>query len=136
MMSVLDDLKDYSYALYEKRAIEQQIERMGTTGAPSGLRPVAGGQPHTNNTAAAANQCIDGLEAVLERKRAELSEKIMRGERALDMIQYPRARVVMRQFYILRQSDARIADGLLLSKKTVQRIRVATERELDAMESG
>ena len=134
-MSALDDLKEYCYALQEKRAIEQQIERIGGTGAPTGIRPMGDGAPRTNDHAAATRQQQDGLEALLERKMAELEQKVMKGERALDLIDYARARVIMRQFYVLRKSDACIADDLLISKKTVQRIRVAAERDLEAIES-
>lgn len=134
-MSALDDLKEYCYALQELRAIEQQIERIGISGAPVGIRPIGGGAPGTNDHAAAVLQQQDGLEAILEKKRVELEEKVMRGERALEMVTYPRARVILRRFYVLGCSDARIAEELGICKKTVQRVRVAAERELDLAES-
>lgn len=132
-MTALDDLKAYSYALQEKRAIERQIERMSFTGAPPGLHGLGDGSPETNDRTASALQQLEGLEALLARKLQELGDKVVKGERALDMIGYSRARVIMRQYYVLGDSDEKIADDLFIGRTTVWRIRTATERELDGI---
>lgn len=134
-MTALDDLKEYSYALQEKRSIERQIERMNFTGAPPGLHGLGDGSPGTNDKTASALQQLEGLEALLARKLQELSDKAIRGERALDMIEYAKARVIMRQYYVLMDSDEKIARELDMGRTTVQRIRKATEADLEMIET-
>ena len=138
-MTALDDLKAYSYALQEKRAIERQIERMSIPAAPlggsGGIHPGGGGTRGTNDKLASALQQLEGLEERLARKLQELSDKAIRGERALDMIGYAKARVIMRQYYVLMDSDEKIARELDMGRTTVQRIRKATEADLDMIET-
>ena len=133
-MTALDDLKAYSYALQEKRAIERQIERMSFTGAPPGLHGLGDGSSGTNDRTASALQQLEGLEALLARTLQELGDKVIRGERALDMIGYAKARVIMRQYYVLMDSDEKIARELDMSKTSVQRVRKATEKDLSVIE--
>ena len=132
-MSALADIKEYGMALHEKRAIEHQLENLGITGAPSGLHGMGQGLPGTNDRTAAAMQRMDGLEAMLAEKLEALKLKVIRGERALEMIGYAKARVIMRSYYVLGMSDGRIAEEMQISRTTVQRIRQATELDLDAM---
>ncbi len=132
-MTALDDLRDYAAALKEKRAIERQMERMGITGAPKPLHGIAGGEPGTNDRTAAAIQALDGLEARLMGIIEELVEKAKRGEDALRLISYDRARIVMRYAYVMEMNDAQIARELQISRGSVQRIRQATERELEGI---
>lgn len=133
-MTALDDLKAYSYALQEKRAIERQIERMSIPAAPlggsGGIHPGGSGTRGTNDKVALALQQLEGLEALLARKLQELGDKAIRGERALDMIEYAKARVIMRQYYVLMDSDEKIARELDMGRATVRRIRQATEHDL------
>lgn len=134
-MTALDDLKAYSYALQEKRAIERQIERMSIPAAPlggsGGIHPGGSGTRGTNDKVASALQQLEGLEERLARKLQELDDKAIRGERALDMIGYDMARVIMRRSYMLGDSDEKIAGDLGIGRTTAWRIRTATERELD-----
>lgn len=132
-MSALTDLKEYGLALREKEIMEQQMERLGITGAPSGARGVSNRPPGTNDRTAAAMQQLDGLEALLKQQYEEVQRKALAGERALAMIRSSKARVVMRSYYVLRMSDDRIAEMLKLGKTTVWRIRTATESDLDRM---
>lgn len=106
-MTALEDLKNYGYALQEKRAIERQIERMTPTGAPPGLHGISGGMPATNDRIASALQQLEGLEDVLVQKVQELSKKAIKGEKALEMIAYPKARTIMRRYYMLGEKMRR-----------------------------
>lgn len=136
-MTALDDLKAYAAALQEKRALERQMERMGITGAPAGIRGgLRTSAPSTNDRASAALQALDGLEQTLSAVLLALGEKARRGEAALNLIDYGDARTIMRCYYVLRMSDREIAAETFLSRSAVQRIRAATERDLDAQETG
>ena len=132
-MSALNDLREYAIAMHEHIAIARQLTQIRLTGAPSGLKAVGGGSRGTNDQTTADIQRLDGLEARLDRKLQELQEKSVAGERALELIAYPKARYVMRCFYVLSMSDADIAEELLISRSTVYRMRKATEADLDGM---
>lgn len=131
-MSALTDLKDYAATMAEIRAIEKMLERMTPTGAPSGLRAI-GTERGTNDPTSAALQKSDGVEKILKAKKEELAIRAKRGEQALGLIEDQRARFVLRSYYMLGMSDARIADKLYRSRSDVQRIRKAAEAWLDTV---
>ena len=132
-MSALTDLRDYAATMAEIKAIEKQLDRITPTGAPSGLRAI-GSSRGTNDPTSAALQRIEGMETMLQKKREELFRRAQRGERAIELFDDPKARFVMRGYYLLGMSDAQLADMLYRSRSDVQRIRKAAEAWLDTME--
>lgn len=131
-MSALTDLKDYAATMAEIRAIEEQMDSIMPTGAPSGLRAIGTGRG-TNDKTAAALQRIEGMEALLKQKREGLLLCAERGERAIELFDDPKARVIMRGYYMLGMSDAKIAEMLYRSRSDVQRIRKDAEAWLDTI---
>lgn len=132
-MSALTDLQAYATVCREIKAIEGQLERLLPTGEPSGIRAI-GGHRGTNDPTAAAMQRADGIEGVLRAKREGLYQQAKRGERALELLADPRERYVMRSYYMLGMSDARIAEGMYRSRSDVQRIRKRAEAVLDGID--
>lgn len=144
-MTVRDLLNQCRTALTEITAIERQIDRLMTTGAPSsgaggGIRreKVKGGDDEyvtvrgTNNPKAAREQAIDGCEAVLERKKRQLSEMLFEMEELLGLLGDGQARTIIRYYYGVGWTDERIAEEMEISRETVTRQR---NKAIDYMEA-
>lgn len=135
-MTVREMLNNCRNALVEIAAIERQIDRLMSTGAPSsgsagGIRreKVKGRDEYTaaaagtNHPEAAREQAVDGYIAMLERKKEQLEGLLNDVERVLDELADGRARAVLRLYYGVGWSDAQIAEEMDTERQVVQRWR-------------
>lgn len=141
-MTVRELLDQCRTALTEITAIERQIDRLMSTGAPSdgsggGIRrekvkkkskeapeeyvSIRG----TNNPEAARSQAVDGCEAVLKQKQQRLNEMMAEMERIIEKLSDGKARTIIRYYYGVGWSDERIADELETSREVITRRRNA-----------
>lgn len=143
-MKARDILMQCRTALSEITAIEHQIDRLMTTGAPSG----GGGGPRrekikgtdeyvlvggaTNNPEAARAQAVDGCEAVLEQKKQKLADLLQQMENLLDMLADGGARTVLRYYYGVGWTDEKIAEELETSREVITRQRNAAVNYLES----
>ena len=143
-MTVRELLNQCRTAVIEVAAIERQIERLMSTGAPSdgthGTRreKVPGRDEYvavggTNNPEAAREQAVDGCVAVLEGKKRQLEEMLLEMEMAIGRLKDGRARTVLRLYYGVGWSDERIAEELDTARQVVQKWRNAAVDYLDAV---
>lgn len=116
--------------ILEINDIQRQLLRAMPTGAPSGVKAQQyksepGG---TNDPHSACMQLCDGLEQRLETKRLEWEETRQHAWRiikwAVDILT-PRDMVILDHYYILGQTDEKIAGSQGLTRETVNRIRNA-----------
>ena len=135
-MTVRELLCQCRTALTEITAIERQIDRLMTTGAPSdgssgGIRreKVKGGDGEytvvsgTNNPDAARAQAVDGCEELLKAKRDYLAELLIDMERILGRLSDGKARTILRYYYGIGWSDEKIAEELETSREVITRQR-------------
>lgn len=123
-MTEQERLQDYREKVLTIRALEEALARCGGSGAPKGLRAVPlTALPGTNDPAAAANQLADGLTAMAERHRAELTEMWPAVRTALSGVPDARTYMVLHQYYVLGRTVEDIAETAYLSPRTVARLK-------------
>lgn len=143
-MKVRELLEQCRTALTEITAIERQIDRFMTTGAPSG----GGGGPRrekikgsneyvvvgggTNNPEAARMQAAEGCEAMLQQKKQALSELFTIMETLLELLSDGNARTILRYYYGVGWTDEKIADELETSREVITRQRNAAVNYLES----
>lgn len=146
-MTAREILKRCRTALAEIGAIERQIDRLMTTGAPRGnssgkprREKVKGGggeyvvvASRTNNPEAARDQAVDGCEATLREKKRILEKLLGEMERMLEQLDDGNARAILRYYYAVGWSDEEIADELHMARQTVTNKRNAAVDYLDAV---
>ena len=142
-MTAREILMQCRTALTEITAIERQIDRLMTTGAPSGggggLRreKIKGSDEYvisasrTNNADAAQAQAVDGFEAVLEAKKRQLDELLVKMEKLLELLDDGNARAVLRYYYGVGWADEKIAIEMGMARQTITNKRNAAVDYLD-----
>lgn len=143
-MTVRELLNQCRTALTEITAIEHQIDRLMSTGAPSGgggggvqREKVKGKDEYilvgrSNNPEAARAQAVDGYLAVLEHKKQCLEKLLDEMEHVLEALSDGKARAVLRLYYGVGWSDERIAEEMETSREAINRQRNAAINYLDA----
>lgn len=144
-LTVREMLGQCRTALTEITAIERQIDRLMSTGAPSdgssgGIRreKVKGGDGEyvavsgTNNPEAARSQAVDGCEELLKKRKDALLDMLLEMEKLLELLKDGNARAILRYYYGIGWSDERIAEELETSREVITRQRNAAVDWLDA----
>ncbi|MBQ8556284.1 MAG: hypothetical protein IJ438_10500 [Clostridia bacterium] len=118
-------LTTYRSALLELEEIEAQLSRIGTDGRPAGLRGGTAGMrlPGTNHPAAAAWQTADGLEKMVEHKRAELTALSAQLGEVMGSIGNARTFMIVQHYYLMAETDETIGQLLHLSTSRINQLR-------------
>ena len=131
-MTDAEVLTAYRMAVLERLAIERQMDMVTPYGEPWGVNAqrydsIGRG---TNDTVAAALQKADGYAELLREKRRELAAIEGRFEQIMSRVQDGPARVILRRYYGLGDSDAVIAEDLGMSREWVSKQRSRTLKEI------
>jgi len=124
-LSPVEVLENYRSAMFEREAIERQIERIHLEGGPTELHGIGNGGRGTNDPTAAAVQRWDGLE---ERLTAQVVTLIGLAERfwqIVDGLETGKERTIIVEYYANGKSDQQIADMLEKDRRTAFRVRHA-----------
>lgn len=134
-MTDFETLQTYRELVLELQELEEQLRLCGTNGGPRGyaaFRPDT--LPGTNDPAAAALQLADGLESMAARKRAELARLAPEISRITGKITQVKMFTVIHQYYVLARCTADIADFLLITPRSVNRLKHQFQQELERAE--
>ncbi len=128
-------LKQYRDTLQELQVMEHQLEMSGTTGRPAGATGYCFDSLHrsTNDSTAAALQEQEGIEAAVNVLRQTMAAMQPRFDGLMRMARNYRDRCILRQYYLLCQTDAQIAEALCISTRHANRLRAQLLRHLDNM---
>lgn len=118
-------LKTFRDLRKELLVMEQQLERCGVTGRPSGLRTHGyDNMPRgTNDATAAAIQLQEGLEQMVNQQREQISSMEPHFLQLVKRARNFRDRCILNQYYYLGVSDTDLAEPLCLSVRHVNRLR-------------
>lgn len=118
-------LTTYRAKVLELEELRYQIERTGTDGRPGGCRSMQTDSigRGTNAPGAAANQLAEGLEALAERKEAELQKLYVPLEKLLGEITDIRTYLIVQHYYVYGRTDEQIAQIMSLSRTRANQIR-------------
>lgn len=123
-MTNTEMLQAYRAAVLYLDELTMQLERMGSNGAPQGVRSLQlDGLRGTNDPAAAALQAAEGMEAMIRQKRDELAELSAGVWPLLGRIGDYRTYMVIQRYYLQGHSDSDIARNLCISRTRVNQIR-------------
>lgn len=123
-MTTKELLETYRETLLELDELEKQLARVGSDGHPAGYKATRPGQiPGTNDPAAAAAQLADGLEALAQRKREELTRLSEPIYALLSTITNHRVFMVVQRYYMMAETDASISAVMNISRGRVNQIR-------------
>lgn len=119
-------LNEYRNQVLLLLALEQDLERIGVTGAPTGVKTQHFSEVsrNTNDPIAAANQAWDGL---LQRRNA-LMAALSDGRkqavlRIINAAKDSRTLMVLVLYYLHGLTDQQIADQILISREQVNKRR-------------
>lgn len=121
-------LTDYRLIVMEIETLERQSKFLNKyIGGPRPVRsPQITGMPRgTNNPEAAMLQHIEENDPLLhiEELSKELNEMVMEFEFIVNQITDRRLFIIVRNYYALGWTDEKIAEGMDLSRQSVQKIR-------------
>ena len=117
-------LTNYRAAVIELEELRHQLKKVGTDGRPAGVRSMQSDSIRgTNAPAAAAMQLADGLEEMLHRKEAELTELTGQVDSLLRSIRDFRTYMVIYHYYVLARTDEQVAHTISMSKSRVHQLR-------------
>ena len=117
-------LMAYREAVLDMQELQLALNRTGSNGRPKGLQALQlGALPGTNDPAAAALQAAEGIEAMLARKREELTTLGNLVAALMSRIGSPRTYMVIQGYYLRAETDANIAAELCMSRVRVNQIR-------------
>lgn len=125
VMTDVEVLKSYRDILMEIIAIEDQLERAGTTGAPAPLGAIAYDKPGgaTNDRTAASMQAQDGIEQLLQARWAELNAIAERFHSIVTGVRNAQWRTILYRYYALGETDEQVAEKMGIGSKAVNRAR-------------
>lgn len=118
-------LNTYRAKVIELEELRHQLRRVGTDGRPTGCRTqqydsIGRG---TNDPGAASMQLSEGLEALVERKEAELRKLHPLMETLLKEIPDARTYMVVQHYYMFARTDEEIGYTLAISRTRTNQIR-------------
>ncbi|MBQ8654389.1 MAG: hypothetical protein IJ507_05560 [Clostridia bacterium] len=117
-------LKDYRMHVLELQEVQEHIRQTERMLNPRGLQAHRADTVRgTNDPTAATMQLLDGLEALEERIRQEMSQLQPRIDAMLAQVMDFRLLVILRQYYLCGSTDAEIAAVLNLSDRYVCKLR-------------
>ena len=126
-MNTMELLTEYRELLLEMEELEFQLERALPTGKPSQARSVCPGEQIGGqlDNLSAALQLADGLEALIQQKRAALAELAPQVGQVLAGITSGRTLQIIQRYYLQGMMDRQIAPMLHLSTSRVNQLRLA-----------
>ena len=118
-------LSTYRAIVIELEELRHQLNRVGTDGRPRGchMMQLDSSTRGTNDPNAAAMQLADGLEAMAQRKEAELQELSIPVGKLLQEIRDFRTYMVIQHYYVLAKTDEQVAMAMSVSRARVNQIR-------------
>lgn len=135
-ISKTEVLEYYRAAMFEKAAIERQIERLHVGGEPSGLRGAGLGHSiSTNEKIAAAIQQWDGLEERLYRQIEECMRLAKDFWEIVNSIENGWERGIIIEYYANGLSDEKIADQMQSDRRHIWRVRHQILAEIERGET-
>ena len=134
MMTNRSFLSEYREARRLLRVLEEQLDRCGITGCPSGAGScrLDGTGRGTNHRTADAIQRLDGLEAQYQSVQQALEAMEPRFQQLLKDAWGIRERSILCQYYVQGQPDEQIAECLGISARHVSRLRHQMLARMDA----
>ena len=125
MKKTVTQLNAYREIRKELKELEEHLEMVGTTGAPTGCRGVTMPEalPGTNDPAAAARQLADGLEVMIDQHRSALAELYASLSQVMAAIRDFRTLMVVQLYYFCGETDAEIGLRMNMSTSRVNQLR-------------
>lgn len=130
MKPELDLLSRYRQEAIALRTFEQHMDLMTRPTGPRGLTGLRPGGEHTNDPESAARQLEEGLEAMLENRRARLKSLEMEVLTVLSRVTKPAMFNVLVGYYMLGLSNEETGEYAHVTCRQVFRLRREFEHSL------
>ncbi len=116
----------YRQTLLEWRAIQDELEALGTDGQPAGIRRQSLEEKRmTNDASAALRQLAEGLEARAAALQGQLDAMRSEVNALLSGIRCLKTFMAVQRYYLLGETDMTIGVALQLSRQRVCQLRQA-----------